>query len=376
MNSLSLHNTLHFHFHHTFISSKPTPFFLKTKPPTHTQCCINNNNTIIDIDMVKTKQGTYVPKQNKVVVLWDLDNKPPRGPPYDAALSLKTLAQRFGELTDISAYANRHAFIHLPQWVLNQRRERKSLDILERKGIVNPSEPYLCSVCGRKCKTNVDLKKHFKQLHQRERQKKLNRLKSLKGKKRQKYKERFVSGDQKYNDAVREIVTPRVGYGLAAELRRAGVFVKTVEDKPQAADWALKKQMMHSMSRGIDWLFLVSDDSDFSEMLRKAREANLGTVVVGDVDRALGRHADLWVPWNAVENGEVLDMDLVAKSRDRRRRTNTTSTSTVDDFGDVLFFQEDEEMEMGEDFRLEYSEDEDSDEYTSDEEDDDGFYIY
>lgn len=205
-------------------------------------------------------------------------------------------------------------------------------------------------------------------------------MNSLKGKKRQKYKERFVSGDQKYNDAVREIVTPRVGYGLDSELRRAGVFVKTVEDKPQAADWALKKQMMHSMSRGIDWLLLVSDDSDFSEMLRKAREANLGTVVVGDVDRALGRHADLWVPWNAVENGEVVDMDLVTKSRDRRRtRMDTTASTAVDDFGDVLFFQEDEEMEMEEDFMLEYSQDEDSDEYTTDDEeddDDDGFYIY
>lgn len=180
-----------------------------------------------------------------------------------------------------------------------------------------------------------------------------------------------MSGDDKYNDAVREILKPKVGYGLASELRRAGVFVKTVEDKPQAADWALKKQMMHSMSRGIDWLFLVSDDSDFSEMLRKAREANLGTVVVGDVDRALGRHADLWVPWNAVENGEVMDMDLIPRNRDRRR-TNSTST-TMDDFGDVLFFHEGEEME--DDFMLEYSDDDDFDE-DSDEEDEDGFYIY
>ncbi|AES59226.1 putative transcription factor C2H2 family [Medicago truncatula] len=360
MNTLSLH----FYTPHSFLSLKP-------KPQPRIQCCSTNNNIIDDIDMVKTKQGTYEQKQNKVCVLWDLDNKPPRGPPYNAAVSLKNLAERFGDVTDISAYANRHAFIHLPQWVLNQRRERKNLDILERKGIINPPEPYVCSVCGRKCKTNVDLKKHFKQLHQRERQKKLNRLNSLKGKKRQKYKERFVSGDDKYNDAVREILKPKVGYGLASELRRAGVFVKTVEDKPQAADWALKKQMMHSMSRGIDWLFLVSDDSDFSEMLRKAREANLGTVVVGDVDRALGRHADLWVPWNAVENGEVMDMDLIPRNRDRRR-TNSTST-TMDDFGDVLFFHEGEEME--DDFMLEYSDDDDFDE-DSDEEDEDGFYIY
>ncbi|KAH7523655.1 hypothetical protein FEM48_Zijuj06G0035000 [Ziziphus jujuba var. spinosa] len=270
-----------------------------------------------DIDMVKNKQGVYAPKQKKVVILWDLDNKPPRGPPYQAAMALKQLAQRFGDVVDVSAYANRHAFIHMPQWVLEQRRERKQLDILERKGVVSPSELYVCGVCGRKCKTNLDLKKHFRQLHERERQKKLNRMRSLKGRKRQRYKERYISGNHKYNEAARSIVTPKVGYGLASELRRAGVFVKTVQDKPQAADWALKRQMQHSMSRGIDWLFLVSDDSDFSEMLRRAREANLGTVVVGDWDRALGRHADVWVSWMGVENGEVSEEDLLPRNRRR-----------------------------------------------------------
>lgn len=140
-------------------------------------------------------------------------------------------------------------------------------------------------------------------------------MRSLKGKKRQRFKERFINGNEKYNEAARDLVTPKVGYGLASELRRAGVFVKTVEDKPQAADWALKKQMQHSMSRGVDWLFLVSDDSDFSDMLRRAREANLGTVVVGDWDRALGRHADLWVPWVRVEKGEVGEKDLLRKEK-------------------------------------------------------------
>lgn len=81
--------------------------------------------------------------------------------------------------------------------------------------------------------------------------------------------------------------------------------MKTVEDKPQAADSAVKRQMHHSMSRGIDCLFLVSDDSDFSEMIRKAREADLRTVVIGDGRRALGRLADFWVPWMRVEKGEV-----------------------------------------------------------------------
>lgn len=284
-----------------------------------------------DIDMVKNKHGVYAPKQKKVVVLWDLDNKPPRGPPYEAAMALKQLAQRFGEVIDMSAYANRHAFIHMPQWVVEERRERKQLDLLERKGLAVPSEPYVCGVCGRKCKTNLDLKKHFKQLHERERQKKLSRMRSLKGKKRQRFKERFISGNEKYNEAARSLIAPKVGYGLASELRRAGVFVKTVEDKPQAADWAVKRQMQHSMSRGVDWLFLVSDDSDFSEMLRRAREANLGTVVVGDSDRALGRHADLWVPWIRVQNGEVAEKDLVLKSERRREEEDELfSVSSLD----------------------------------------------
>ncbi|KAL4284092.1 hypothetical protein GQ457_16G014870 [Hibiscus cannabinus] len=284
----------------------------------------------VEIDMVRNKQGVYAPKHNKVVVLWDLDNKPPRGPPYEAALALKTVAQKFGEVVDMSAYANRHAFIHLPEWVLQERRERRSLDILERKGVVTPSEPYICGVCGRKCKTNLDLKKHFKQLHERERQKKLNRMKSLKGKKRQRFKERFISGNHKYNEAARSLIKPKIGYGLASELRRAGVYVKTVEDKPQAADWALKRQMQHSMSRGIDWLFLVSDDKDFVEMLRKAREANLGTVVVGDWDRGLGRHADLWVSWVELENGELTEKDLVPKRRGMSSDDGLFSVSEFD----------------------------------------------
>ncbi|EYU25455.1 hypothetical protein MIMGU_mgv1a023507mg, partial [Erythranthe guttata] len=285
-----------------------------------------------DIDMVRTKAGVYAAKAKKVVVLWDLDNKPPRGPPYEAAIALKTLAQRFGDVVDMAAYANRHAFIHLPQWVVEERRQSRSLDFRERKGLSAPPEPYVCSVCGRKCKTNMDLKKHFKQLHERERQKKLSRMRSLKGKKRQRFKERFIEGNEKYNEAARNLLTPKTGYGLAQELRRAGVYVKTVQDKPQAADWALKKQMLHSMNRGVDWIVLVSDDSDFSETLRKAREANLGTVVVGDRGRALGRNADVWVPWIGVENGEIKESDLELKSKEWREDSDERSGFSVSEF--------------------------------------------
>ncbi|TQD86955.1 hypothetical protein C1H46_027469 [Malus baccata] len=331
--SISLHSSRS-PFFHSKRALQPQPI-INTAATSTTRNCrrgVIKSSASSEIDMVQNKQGIYTPKQKKVVILWDLDNKPPRGPPYQAAMALKQLAQRFGEVVDASAYANRHAFVHLPQWVIEERRERKQLDILERKGVVTPPDPYVCGVCGRKCKTNLDLKKHFKQLHERERQKKLNRMGSLKGKKRQRFKERFVSGNHKYNEAARSLIKPKVGYGLASELRRAGVFVKTVEDKPQAADWALKRQMQHSMSRGIDWLFLVSDDSDFSDMLRKAREAKLGTVVVGDMDRALGRHADVWVPWIGVENGEVSEKDLVP-----RRRISEFFDGDEEENGDGLF---------------------------------------
>ncbi|PWA93058.1 hypothetical protein CTI12_AA073300 [Artemisia annua] len=263
----------------------------------------------------QTGTPSFIPKPKKVVILWDLDNKPPRGPPFNAATSLKTLATHFGELTDISAYANRHAFIHLPHWVADQRRQQRKHDILEKQGVITPTEMYICSVCGRKCKTNVELKKHFKTLHVKEREKKMNRMRMLKGKKRQRFKERFISGNHKYMEAARSLILPKTGYGLAGELRRAGVFVRTVEDKPQAADWALKRQMMHVIGCGVDWVVLVSDDSDFVEVLRRAKGASLGTVVVGDWDRALGREADLWVSWSRVENGEITEEDLVVGRR-------------------------------------------------------------
>ncbi|CAN1191886.1 hypothetical protein LINPERPRIM_LOCUS15300 [Linum perenne] len=342
------------HFSHSIIPANPNRLFngftlRNSRPSLHSSSHLRRRCSITacsaspaaesEINMVKNRQGTYTARQNKVVVLWDLDNKPPRGPPYNAALALKEVAEKFGEVIEMSAYANRHAFVHLPQWVVEDRRERREQDIMERKGMVSSPEPYVCGVCGRKCKTNLDLKKHFRQLHERERQKKVNRMKSLKGKKRQKYKERFISGNEKYNNEARRLLTPKVGYGLAAELKRAGVYVKMVEDKPQAADWAVKKQIEHSMSRGVDWVVLVSDDSDFKGILMRARDANLGTVVVGDRDRALGRHADLWVPWIGVENGDVSEQDLVPK-----RRTNEESDWDDDDdeYASVSHFAEED----------------------------------
>ncbi|XP_037459084.1 uncharacterized protein LOC119330075 [Triticum dicoccoides] len=261
--------------------------------------------TAADVEMFRGGDGVWTARSPTVVVLWDLDNKPPRGPPFEAATSLREAASLLGRVDSVSAFANRHAFTHLPAWVSADRRERRALDRAERTGAAAPPVPYSCAVCGRRFPTRPDLARHFRQLHERERNKKLGRLRSLKGKKRQKFRERYISNNTKYQDAARELLTPKVGYGLDSELRRAGVHVRTVPDKPQAADQALKRQVKHAIACGVDWVVLVSDDSDFTDTVRNARAAALRMVVVGDGCRALGKVADIWLPWDSVQNGEV-----------------------------------------------------------------------
>ena len=63
---------------------------------------------------------------------------------------------------------------------------------------VQPSEPYVCGYCGRKCKTNEKLKKHFRELHERERNKRMNRLNSLKGGKRDRFRASLSEKEVRY----------------------------------------------------------------------------------------------------------------------------------------------------------------------------------
>ncbi|KAI5082560.1 hypothetical protein GOP47_0002303 [Adiantum capillus-veneris] len=241
-------------------------------------------------------------KNATVSVFWDLDNKPPTSSPYHAGLYLRHAASQFGSVVDMVAYANHHAFTHIPNWVREQRRCRKELDILEKKGLVQPEEPYVCNLCGRKCKNNILLKKHFKQLHEREHHKRMTRLNSLKGKKKEKYRAAMLPKTQRYKEVANPILVPKVGYGLETDLRRAGIFVKTVQYKPQAADIELKKQMADSINKGIKCICLVSDDMDFARMLADARALDLTTIVFGE-SRSLKRYADFWFPWEDICRG-------------------------------------------------------------------------
>ncbi|XP_077235504.1 uncharacterized protein LOC143877380 [Tasmannia lanceolata] len=246
--------------------------------------------------------------EKNVGIFWDLDNKPPNNfPPYDAAVRLKLAASAFGVVRYMVAYANHHAFRYVPSVVREQRKEKKLLDHLEKKGVIKPSEPYTCRVCGRKFYTNEKLVNHFKQLHEREQIKRMNRLESARGKQRVKLVAKFSMKMEKYKNAARNVLTPKVGYGLADELKRAGFWVRTVSDKPQAADIALRNHMVEMMDHGrVGCLVVVSDDSDFSDVMREAKLRCLRTVVVGDnSDGALRRYADAGFSWKEVLMGKA-----------------------------------------------------------------------
>lgn len=257
-----------------------------------------------------------------VAIFWDLDNKPPKAfPPYDAALRLKKAAQQFGFVKYMVAYANRHALSYVPPVIKAQRKERKSLNQLENKGIVMPNEPYVCRVCGRRFYNNERFTNHFRQIHEREHMKRLNQIESARGKSRLNLVARYAVKMDKYRNAVRDVLTPKVGYGLADELKRAGFWVKTVSDKPQAADVELRSQMVDMMDRRmVECVVLVSDDSDFVEILKEARARCLKTVVVGDIhDGALKRTADAAFSWQEIMIGKAKKeaVSVVGKWKDR-----------------------------------------------------------
>nr|POE97170.1 hypothetical protein CFP56_20022 [Quercus suber] len=76
---------------------------------------------------------------------------------------------------------------------------------------------------------------------------------------------------EKYKNAARDIMTPKLGYGLADELKQRG------------------------FRRRVECMKLVSDDSslDFVDVLKEAKLRCLKTVVVGDMnDGASKRIAD------------------------------------------------------------------------------------
>lgn len=262
-------------------------------------------------------------------VFWDLDNKPPEN--VRAALAverLRSFALRFAREVDILAYANRHAFTHVPEWVREERREQRRRAAAEERaaargggkggaggGTNDEAGLHVCGLCGRTCRSSLALAKHFKQLHERERQKRMSRLNSLKGaKKRSKFKASVADREGRYLEAARKVLTPKYGYNLMPDLQQAGVFVRQVSDAPQAADDALNYDLERAVrSRQVDTVLLISDDGGFAKMLAWARASGLQVVAVGN-GRSLKKSADLWFDWGRVLSGDMGDPLVDASS--------------------------------------------------------------
>ena len=108
---------------------------------------------------------------------------------------------------------------------------------------------------------------------------------------------------------------------MADVLKRTGFWVRTVSNKPQAADVALKNHMVDMMDRRrVECMVLVSDDSDFVDVLKEAKLRCLKTVVVGDVnDGALKRAADAGFSWSEILMGKAKKEaeSVVGKWKDR-----------------------------------------------------------
>lgn len=253
------------------------------------------------VDPAKKPEAGQIPR--KVAILWDLDNVRPQGPVAEAVRQLRRLAEDHGEVVEFTATANRHAFDHIPDFVAMERAERKALDRLESSGQAVPESPYVCPICGAKRKTNVLLKKHFKQLHEGERTKKLKHLGDLwrtGSNKAKKFLLRNGKDLAKRTAAYGEVLGHKRGYGLKSQLEQSGVSVRTVSNKPQSADQALHKLWASVSRKGLSALVLVSDDSDFLTMISGAAKCGVRTIVVGEnSDGKLARQATEWVSWHA-----------------------------------------------------------------------------
>lgn len=250
------------------------------------------------------------PENPQVLVLWDLDNQSPGAHPAEAAESIRNLASKYGEVTAIHAYANRHAFIQISAIRPPKRKTNPDLQVLEPwegmpeewDGDLLDEEPeeLRCGVCGQKQKTRKKLVKHMRSLHLRERTKKLNHIAQTKsGKKKEKLWKKYEPSLEKYALKSARMSNPE-SMGIKEDLRKAGVEVNLVSHAPEAADGAIRRQFKKALQNRVGWVFLVSDDKGFAPTLDLAKKQGIKTFVVGRKKSALRRSATSFMSWHEV----------------------------------------------------------------------------
>ena len=72
----------------------------------------------------------------------------------------------------------------MPSWVKQQRQQQRWVAQQRSAGLLPPapSEELRCGLCGRQCRSEAELKRHFVSLHAKEHAKRMNHLNSVTGK--------------------------------------------------------------------------------------------------------------------------------------------------------------------------------------------------
>ncbi|KAG1680827.1 hypothetical protein FOA52_008160 [Chlamydomonas sp. UWO 241] len=191
------------------------------------------------------------PSTTDVDVWWDLDNKYPEDVDPIAVLeSLTSALSTYGTVRKIRAYGNPTTFSRVPAVVREQRRLAQESAVEEevaaggRKGAKADKE-HRCEMCGGRFLTQLKLQKHFKQLHERE----FNKKKAHKPLAKKYFSK--TGGVHKFLDARAAAVLPTPGapVRLGRLLQQHGVDVTRVSDKPQAADTALMQDAYRALRR-------------------------------------------------------------------------------------------------------------------------------
>lgn len=132
------------------------------------------------------------------------------------------------------------------------------------------------------------------------------------------------------------------------------------------------------MRRGLETLILISDDSDFVDILRFASRRNLQTIVIGDL-MVLSKHADISFSWDEVASGraqlaaaeahkewtnkaalirELEDDSYMSSEQEDSEFTTVRSRLRISTFSEEEFFDSDDDVDDDDEAFDDYSDDE------------------
>lgn len=286
-----------------------------------------------------------------VYVYWDLDNKYPKVVDFEGVVgSLSAALAQYGEVHAVRAYCNYRTLNFVPDvW-----EEAEAMGLQHPLAADEPPDGLRCGLCGRRFRDPGALQKHFKQLHEREHDKRAWNG----GGKGQRRNIKYLKSDKadRYFAARRDALPRKVrGFDLEGILTKLGVHVTATQMGPQTADVALERDAMGLMrwirrvrqrSKGAGdeggeeggkeeaeaaepvaggghggrpqgqqqrpqlqlprpgqqlILCVVSDDHGFEPLLKAARQDGWNTVVVATT---AFQNADVWLSWDEIAYGD------------------------------------------------------------------------